>query len=257
MKKIIAVLIVIILIVLAVTLIIMNRKEEVVVPPETTPVVELSPSEKIVINEMPTENHTSNIAINVKRPVITNLVNYEQQEIINSKIADSINPYIDEIAAVSEGSSYSKSYDNLVDNKLYHYDVDFERYNNDIFLSIVVEQNIRISLPENETGGLRSNKWKDTYVIDCKTGKEAFLKDVCGFANYKSYIVAEINKQAKAKNIPLVGNSEILDISDNQKFFIKDGKLYIYFRPAAIAPYLAGELIFEMPFTYENEKFVR
>ena len=31
-------------------------------------------------------------------------------------------------------------------------------------------------------------------------------------------------------------------------------KLYIYFEPASIAPYLDGEMHFEMPFKFENEK---
>ncbi|MBO5178928.1 MAG: DUF3298 domain-containing protein, partial [Clostridia bacterium] len=42
---------------------------------------------------------------------------------------------------------------------------------------------------------------------------------------------------------------------EKQKFYIKDGKLIIYFDPAAIAPYVYGSLNFEMPFEFENGKF--
>ena len=221
------------------------------------PQPEIPLSEKINVSVVTRNNDSTRCTVRTERPYIENLPDYSKQDVINNKISNSINPYITEINVVSEGSTTVVSNDNLVDTKLYSYYVTFDRYNNDKYLTLVVNQDIRISLAGNEVGGLRSNKWKDTYVIDCETSKEVSLGDICNFANYKSYIVDEINRQARINNIPLVGNSQLIDIPDSQRFFIKDNKLFIYFEPASIAPYLAGELIFEMPFTYSNGQFVR
>ncbi len=224
---------------------------------EPQPVATTPLSETIQVSSVPRDNDSTRCTVRTVRPYIENLPNYSKQDLINSKIANSINPYIEEINSVSEGSTTVLSNDNLIDTKLYSYYVTFDRYNNDKYLTLIVNQDIRISLAGNEVGGLRSNKWKDTYVIDCETSEEVTLGDLCKFANYKSEIVAEINRQATSRNIPLVGDSQLMDIPDSQRFFIKDNKLFIYFEPASIAPYLAGELIFEMPYTYSDGQFVR
>ena len=54
-----------------------------------------------------------------------------------------------------------------------------------------------------------------------------------------------------------MGGRGLNSISDEQKFYIKDSKLYIYFEAGLIAQYTAGELVFEMPYKLENKHFVR
>ena len=69
---------------------------------------------------------------------------------------------------------------------------------------------------------------------------------------FESAIIAEIEKQAAAKHIELMGGNGIDSLKQNTKFYIKDAKLIIYFAPAEIAANVYGELSFEMPFTLKT-----
>lgn len=210
----------------------------IIVPP---PVVELTPAEKIIVTDKKTETQTTRRIVNVKMPTFSNLSDYSFQEIINKKIADSIDPYINEINIVADETSKVR----------YEYKVDYERYNNTNYVSIVV-------LQDYYTGpsGMRTNVWKDTYTVDVVNNRELRLVDVCSTSDYKNIIVGEVNRIAKEKNINLIAGNGLQDIPDTQRFYIKDEKLYIYFEPASIAPYLDGELHFEMPFKFEDGKFI-
>lgn len=204
-------------------------------------VVELMASEKVEITTVLTKTNTQRRDVNVQMPAFMDLTNYTFQETINKEIADSINPYINEVAIVADESMPTTS--------RYRYTVEYERYNNDNFISLVLSQNY-------STGGLRSNAWKDTYTVDVVKNKKLALEDVCSSNNYKQIIVNEINKQAKDRNLNLVAGNGLSDIPDSQRYFIKEGKLFIYFEPASIAPYLDGEMIFEMPYKFANGKFI-
>lgn len=201
----------------------------------------LMKSETINIETVKTETETIRRRIDVGMPAFTNLSDFTFENVINKKIADSINPYIDEISIVSDEST----------TKTYKYTVSFERYNNEDYISLVVLQNYYTGID-----GMRSNVWKDTYTVDVVKNKEVSLADICNTSNYKKIIVAEVNKQANEKNIKLISGNGLANIPDTQRFYIKDNKLYIYFEPASIAPYLDGELIFEMPYEFVNGEFI-
>ncbi len=262
MKKILIIIaIIIVLIIIGIVVMSITPPPPPVQPTNNSAPVEVTPaSELIDVKSVPSNTFLTRININATRPQITNLPDFSKQELINNKISQSIDPYINEILEVSKGTIASSSNDIIVDSKIYNYTVNFERYNNDKYLSLVVNQNININVVDEDYGGIRSNIWKDTYVINCETSDEVQFKDlkeICDFANFREVIRDEINNQAKDRNIELLGNQGLMSIPDTQKFFIKDGKLYIYFERASLAPYLAGELIFEMPFNYVNGKFVR
>lgn len=210
--------------------------QEADVQPSGDPIVEAkTPAEKIEVRSAITKTSTQRRDVNVEMPAFGNLSDYSFQENINKKIADTINPYINEIAIVADESVPATT--------IYRYTVSYERYNNGNYVSLVVLQNY-------STGGMRSNVWKDTYTVDVVNNRELQLQDVCSSPNYKEIIVAEVNKQAKDKNIELIAGNGLADIPDTQRFYIKDGKLYIYFEPASIAPYLDGEMHFEMPYEF-------
>ena len=241
MKRVVVILLVLILlglVGLGIFFIISNNKP-VVEKPTPPPIVEIKePAEEIVVNSVTTKVETKKRFIDVNMPAFEELTNFSFQESINKEIAELINPYINEIKIVSDDSI----------SKQYKYYVDFERYDNDIFVSLVIDQNY-------VTGGMRSNAWKDTFTIDIIENKKVMLADICSSEDYKKIIVDEVNKQAKQKEINLVAGNGLVDIPDTQRFYIKDEKLYIYFEPASIAPYLDGEMHFEMPFEYEDGKF--
>lgn len=202
---------------------------------------EKTPAEKIIVDTAVTKTEIQRRSVNVNMPFFTNLSNYSFQENINKKIADSITPYINEIAIMADES--------LPTTTRYKYDVDFERYNNNNYISLVVLQNY-------STGGMRSNIWKDTYTVDIVNNEEVTLADICSSVDYKKIIVKEVNKQAEDKKLNLISGNGLSSIPDTQRFYIKDEKLYIYFEPASIAPYLDGEMHFEMPFKFENGQFI-
>lgn len=198
-------------------------------------------SEKTIVET--TESRTSNSKqeVHINMPRISNLSDYSFQQYVNKQMSDSVSYYKNEINIMLD--------ENTTVTTKYRYDVNYDRYNNDNYLSIVIDQ-------KYETGGMRSNAWKDTYNIDVKNNREIYLADLFeSTVDYEKEIVDEINEQATLKNYELVGGNGLKGIPEKQKFYIKDSKLIIYFDPAAIAPYVYGSLNFEMPFEFENGKF--
>lgn len=199
-------------------------------------------SEKTIVDTTQSDTSDSKREIHINMPRISNLSDYSFQQSINKRMSDTVKYYQNEINVVLDE-------DTPITTK-YRYNVDYERYNNGDYLSIVIEQ-------DYQTGGMRSNSWNDTYNIDVAKNKEIYLKDLfSSTTDYEVEIVSEINKQAALKNYELVGGNGLKDIPEKQKFYIKDGRLVIYFDPAAIAPYVYGSLNFEMPFKLKDGKFV-
>lgn len=242
MKRVAIVLSIIILLALigfGVFLLLKEEEPPIIDDPTPPPVDTRTPSEKIQIESAVTNTQTQKMLVDVSIPTFLNLSDYLFQESLNKEIAELINPYLNEIAIVSEDSV----------NKQYKYTVDYERYNNEDYVSLVLSQNY-------VTGGMRSNSWKDTYTIDVVKNKKVMLEDICSSKDYKDIIVEEVNEQAKQKSLNLVAGNGLSDIPDTQRFYIKDNKLFIYFEPASIAPYLDGEMHFEMPFEFVDNKFI-
>lgn len=242
MKRVAIVLSIIILLALigfGVFLLLKEEEPPIIDDPTPPPVDTRTPSEKIQIESAVTNTQTQKMLVDVSIPTFLNLSDYLFQESLNKEIAELINPYLNEIAIVSEDSV----------NKQYKYTVDYERYNNEDYVSLVLSQNY-------VTGGMRSNSWKDTYTIDVVKNKKVMLEDICSSKDYKEIIVEEVNEQAKQKSLNLVAGNGLSDIPDTQRFYIKDNKLFIYFEPASIAPYLDGEMHFEMPFEFVDNKFI-
>ena len=236
---------VLLLVVIVLVVIALNNKtpelpdDPIVVPPvDETPI-----AEKIIVNEYKITNASQNRDIRTSIPKIMNLEDKGFQEYINRKMLQTVSDYQKEIEIMIDDETPATA--------LYKYVVSFEKYANDKYLSLVVSN-------DYQTGGMRSNSWKDTYNICVAEGaiKEVSLKDMFDAnANYEAKILEEINTQAGVKNYELVGGNGLANLPDGQKFYIRDGKLVIYFDPAAIAPYVYGELNFEMPFEYIDGKF--
>lgn len=176
-----------------------------------------------------------NRKVDVTYPNIQSFANKSIQKNINDSITEVIFAYRDEVNAIVDDETDKAN--------LYAYTSSYEKYTYEDYLSLVISNNY-------ETGGIRSNQWKDTYNIDVRTERLMTLEDV--FApnvNWQEEIVKEVNKQAEAMHYELMNGEGLQEIESSQKFYIKDAKLVIYFDPAAIAPASYGELQFEMPFT--------
>lgn len=246
-KKILVFGIILVLIIVGVIIGINLTKKPDVIEPGDKPIIEpetqFTAAEQIVVETYKIINPSKNKDIRAEIPKIVNLSNKAFQEYINQKMLKTVTDYKSEMDIMVDADTSLET--------LYKYVVTYEKYANDRYLSLVVNNNY-------QTGGMRSNIWKDTYNIDVTqdANKEVFLKNLFSAeTDYKSAILKEINTQAETKNYELVGGNGLSNLPDTQKFYIKDKKLIIYFDAAAIAPYVLGELEFEMPFTYENGKF--
>lgn len=176
------------------------------------------------------------------------LKNLEFAKDINNQIYDIVSTYTDEILLFKDGVSYDDEKNDIINNKQYRYDVEYDRYNNGNIISLVLNMYYN-------TSGLRSNAWKEPFNIDVIENKLVKLSDLFSESGFKKAITKEINKQAKEKYIKLMDGDGINTLPANQKFYIKDGKLVIYFESSAVSK---DELEFTMPFEFDeaNSKFI-
>ncbi len=186
----------------------------------------------IEIRERSLSDHRN---IDILYPSIQSFKNQTFQNGINSEITSVIQDYRSEISTVIDSETPS--------GDVYTYIVSYEKYTYGDYLSLIVSN-------KYNTGGIRSNEWKDTYNIDVRKERKMVLADL--FApnvDYKKEILGEIKAQAQKNNYELMNGKGLSNLSEKQKFYIKDSKLVIYFDPAEIAPATYGALQFEMPFT--------
>ncbi len=230
--------------------------------PTPTPVIR---KVNVISKNLNISKPQTHVMINIQRPEIDGLGDLILQQKINDEISSAIIPYEDEISNLAEG--FSVETDDMIETKSYKIVVDYKTSYLDDYLSLIVNHNVRTGNnigtyedPE-KTDGLRSSQWKETYVIDTVNNLRLNFADVCDFSNCKFIVTEEINKQAQEQGIDIIFGNGILEIPDNQRFYIdgENKKLVIYFEPGTIAKYVAGELFFEMPFTYSESthKFVR
>lgn len=100
------------------------------------------------------------------------------------------------------------------------------------------------------TGGAHGHSVKIPYNFDLTTGKEIVLEDLFKKgSDYKRILNEEIQKQIKEDpEIFFPDEVELFSgIKENQPFYIKNGKLFIYFGQYDIAPYASGIIEFEIP----------
>ena len=186
-------------------------------------------------------NKADHININNRYPSIKSFKSKEFENHINKTIAANIADYRNEINEVVD--------DYTLDVKQYSYITDFERYNWGSYLTLVIKQ-------DYQTGGIRSNSWKEIYNIDVSTERIIYLEDIFrATVDYEDAIIAEVTKQAKEKNIVLMGGDGLQKLPTKQKFYIRDGNLIMYFDPSEVAANKYGALEFEMPFEIDEEGY--
>lgn len=210
---------------------------------ESGDVVEKEPglADKAVVKPITIKESASgaNRMIDVKYPSIHSFANKDFQNFINTKITDVIFAYKDEILVMVD--------DKTPETALYSYTASYDKYTHGDYLSLVISN-------DYQTGGIRSTNWKDIHNIDVRSERIFYIEDIFpANVNYKEEILDEIEKQAKENNYVLMNGEGLTELDDKQKFYIKDGKLIIYFDPSEIAPNKYGELQFEMPFSFNEE----
>lgn len=195
----------------------------------------------VIIESVPVNNKADHININNRYPSIKSFKSKEFENYINKTIAGNIAEYRNEINEIVD--------DYTLDVKQYSYITNFERYNWGSYLTLIVNH-------DYQTGGIRSNTWKEIYNIDVSTERIIYLEDIFrATVDYEDAIIAEITKQAKDKNIVLMGGDGLKKLPTKQKFYIRDGNLIMYFDPSEVAANKYGVLEFEMPFKIDSEGY--
>lgn len=196
-------------------------------------------AEKVSIKDNVVKNKTDNRYIDCVYPILTSLKDKEFENSINTEIALNIQEYRNEIEYIIDEQTEA--------TEMYRYVTFYDRYNSGNYLSLVIDQ-------DYQTGGIRSNKWKDIYNINAKTERLFYLNELFEpGVDFQTAIIEEIEKQAEAKNYELMGGNGLTKLPTKQKFYIKDDVLVIYFDPSEAAATVFGELHFEMPFKMNEE----
>lgn len=214
--------------------------------PKTPPVVEdfiedNGIAKAIEIRDRRSKIENSKKNINTTIPEFQNLENAFQDS-INNKIYKDLN----------DVNVYNYATEGLEEDEIgkFTYEVDYERYNSDKYLSIVASQYIHL-------GDGRPRIQKKCYVIDAERNASVILEDLFGKKyEYETAIIKEINAQAARSGLELIGGNGLSELSKNQAYYIKDNKLIIYFEASEIAATAVGELEFIMPFEMVDGKFV-
>lgn len=179
-----------------------------------------------------TENNKDiNSIINIPI-VMTKDTNIEKN--INYKIRNDIMEFYNR--SKNEAKEYNKNFPENPNKFVANADF-YIKKNSDNMLSILLNY-------YKYSGGAHGYYEYKSYNIDMRNGKFLELKDMFkSNSDYKKVIDNEIRRQieAKAKSDPQYeGIYQFEGIKDNQKFYIQDDNLMIYFDLYEIAPYAAG-----------------
>ena len=192
---------------------------------------------------------TSNIIANIDTQTITKNNKYinsvinipiiitENKELsknINDEITASIMKFFND--SQQQAKDYYEGLPEIENKFVANVDFDIKKNSDDI-LSIIIKY-------YKYAGGAHGENENVAYNIDIKNGKFISLKDLFKEEiDYKSIINEEIRSQIEdliKSNEENKGVYEFKSISDNQKFYIQDDNLVIYFDLYEIAPYAAG-----------------
>lgn len=221
----------------------MNQTPNVITPSGDDIITEKSLSEQTVITPVVIKQDSgTNRAVDVIFPAISSFKNKNFEDYINEQIRTVIFSYKDEISTIT--------YEGTPTTAFYSYKATYDKYTHGDYLSLVVSN-------DYQTGGIRTNRWKDTYNIDVRQERIIYLGDIFpANVDYEKEIIDEVTRQAEAKNYILMNGLGLTKLDAKQKFYIENEKLIIYFDSAEIAPATYGALQFEMPFTLgEDGKF--
>lgn len=218
------------------------KEKNPVIDPGTTQVTESGEKEREVLVEPVTiRNNADHITIENIYPTITSFKNKEFENYINKTIAGNISEYRNEINYIVDDLTQL--------DKNYSYHTNYEKYVWGDYLTLIINQ-------DYQTGGIRSNKWKEIYNINIATERIIYLEELFrATADYEEAIIREITEQAAQKNYVLMGGDGLKKLPPKQKFYIRDGKLVIYYDPSEVAANKYGALEFEMPFTIDSDGF--
>ncbi len=183
------------------------------------------------------------VSVNINKPIVKIAKNKEAEGIINNKISKRINDFEEYITKLSiRDNEYNikvglepKPYVINVNNNV--------TYNKNNILSITLNL-------YSYTGGAHGSSVDESFNFDINTGNRGVIEDFLGNNRNYNKIILDNVKATINKN-PELYFKEAVDklnvIPYNQKFFLTDKDLVIYFDEYEIAPYVAGIPKFYIP----------
>ena len=170
--------------------------------------------------------------------------NKEIERILNKKFESDIMNFYN--TSVKEAESYFDDFPDAENKFVISSDYEVKKSNNKV-LSMLIKY-------YKYSGGAHGYYEYIPYNIDLRKGNFIALKDIFkDNVDYKMLINKEIENQIKEmrKNEKYIDKIyEFHGIKENQKFYLQDGKIVIFFDLYDIAPYAAG--VPEFPITSKN-----
>lgn len=197
---------------------------------------------KVEIKEKNESYSNKYIDVTVYKPVIAINNNNYSEELINLKIDNIINEFKNKIEEESKRDNLY-NIENGFPLKQYIVNVNYTIHlNKDNILSLT------LSL-YSYTGGAHGSSKDISLNIDTNTGRSGVINDFLGNNDYDEIILREIKAIVK-KNPDMYFEDEINKLNKlpyNQKFYLTDDSIVVYFDEYEIAPYVAGSPKFSIP----------
>lgn len=185
------------------------------------------------------------ITVNIYKPEINILNNIKIEKIINSKIDNIVNSFKNTVIAESERDNEFNKINGL---PIRQYVVSINNtihYNKDNILSLTLHL-------YSYTGGAHGSTNDISLNIDMNNGNNGVLKDFLGNNEKYDEIILDAIKKQVAENPEMYFKEEVDKITKlpyNQKFFLTEDSVVVYFDEYAIAPYVAGRPQFSIPYS--------
>ncbi|OAT79385.1 DUF3298 and DUF4163 domain-containing protein [Desulfotomaculum copahuensis] len=198
----------------------------------------------VTITAQEIKQDKTNIAVNLKIPVISGMKDRTVQNKINAQLAEDAKKFASEVEKLADAEVPQIRKSGSKVNR-YTARTSYEvAYNKNGLLSITC-------MFMQYTGGAHGLEVKKAYNFDLTNGKNLALGDLFKpGTDYKGIINAEIKKQIQAKpGEYFSGANGFQGIKDNQGYYLSDNALVIYFQEYDIAPYAAGHPEFKIPYT--------
>lgn len=192
---------------------------------------EVRESAKVDVVDKVYKEKSDYLKINVTIPQIKNLKDAESEKVINDKIVKWTEDWIKDVKGVAD-EYFKGGPPPYTPYELY---ATYIVTNRDKVTSFYIDY-------YQFTGGAHGITTRVAYSVDNETGKELKLSDLFKMGyNYKDIINKEISRQiALDSDRYFSGKDGFNGIADNQKFYLENKKVIIYFGVYEIAPYVTG-----------------
>ncbi|MFC3750315.1 PdaC/SigV domain-containing protein [Paenibacillus sp. GCM10012306] len=172
--------------------------------------------------------------INLDYPQISGLANADAQQKINAALKQSTMRF----AAGAEADIADRD----EESRPYEYDAGYVvTYNQNGVLSLLLNQ-------YGYTGGAHGMSYRQAFTFSLKDGKQLLLRDLFGAnPNYKKDLNTKLSQRFKADEGYFGG---FTGLNTEQSYYLKDGKVVIFFQLYEYTPYAAG--FPEFTFTFKE-----